>query len=120
MSDFFVVEVDDKDYNCNAAKTEAERAQGLQNIEELPNDKGMIFFHEKPDRHGYWMKNTKVPLTMIFLDGNGEVVDVKHRKDTMSLENKKPDQPCQIVIELPYNEDLNIAKKEGVTIYKNE
>ena len=51
----------------------AERAQGLMHRETLAMSAGMLFVYERPQRAGFWMKNTLVPLDMVFADPSGTV-----------------------------------------------
>ena len=55
----------------------AERAQGLMFRESLPKFSGMLFVYETPQPVAFWMKNTLIPLDMLFFDGEGRLVRVK-------------------------------------------
>jgi len=59
------------------ADTPEERAAGLMHREFLAEDMGMLFVFEEQKEQSFWMKNTLMPLDMIFVDENFEIVDVK-------------------------------------------
>jgi uncharacterized membrane protein (UPF0127 family) len=68
----------------------AERSQGLMFRESLGENSGMLFIFEKEGTQSFWMKNTLIPLDMIFIDKDLEIVKI-HR-DTKPCE----EDPCQI------------------------
>jgi uncharacterized membrane protein (UPF0127 family) len=63
------------------ALTPAQQQQGLMWIRELPRDAGMLFMHRVPRPMDMWMKNTYVPLDMLFFDAEGRITHI-HRNAT--------------------------------------
>ena len=58
------------------ADTEAKRQRGLMFRETLGPNEGMIFLFEEPGFYPFWMKNTLIPLDMLWLDGSARVVSI--------------------------------------------
>lgn len=63
-------------FNVEVADDEEERGRGLMFREHLGSYSGMLFVYEQPSTASFWMKNTLIPLDMVFLDQNGVVQHV--------------------------------------------
>lgn len=63
-------------FNIELADTDATRSRGLMHRERLPSAAGMLFIYDRPGRAVFWMKNTLIPLDMIFADPTGTVLRV--------------------------------------------
>ncbi|MCZ6723127.1 MAG: DUF192 domain-containing protein [Gammaproteobacteria bacterium] len=64
-------------YTLEIAKTPKQRQQGLMFRQQLDIREGMLFIYPQPGNHRIWMKNTRIPLSVIWLDENGVVIDVQ-------------------------------------------
>lgn len=63
-------------FAVSVADDDASRSQGLMNVPEMPRMAGMLFVYEAPQRATFWMRNTLIPLDMIFASPEGEVLRV--------------------------------------------
>lgn len=59
------------------ADTDDNRAEGLMNITQLPENTGMLFVFERTQTLSFWMKNTLIPLAIGFFDDQGILVDIQ-------------------------------------------
>jgi uncharacterized protein len=66
------------EFNIWVADTPAREEQGLMFVRELPADKGMAFADSQPRVWAMWMKNTYIPLDMLFVAADGRVVKIAH------------------------------------------
>lgn len=90
----FIVEV---------AETDDQRMQGLMYRESLPEGYGMYFIFEEEANRAFWMKNTLIPLDMIFIDAEGKIVHIQHDAlpcTTLACPNYPSDYPSQYVLEV--------------------
>lgn len=71
-----LITVGNKTYKCKLAESEEDKKQGLMNVESLPPDEGMLFVWDSEDTRQMWMKNTLIPLDMIAINDDDEVIMV--------------------------------------------
>lgn len=69
-----LVTIDGKQFNIELAKTDAEREKGLMNRDHLDANSGMLFVFNKSEIQTFWMKNTKIPLDIIWIN-RGRIVE---------------------------------------------
>lgn len=70
------INIGDKTYKCKIAKSEEDKRQGLMYVENLPPDEGMLFVWDSEDTRQMWMKNTLIPLDIIAINDDDEVIMV--------------------------------------------
>lgn len=93
------------------AKTQEERENGLMFCKELPQSQGMLFIFEQEDIYSFWMKNTLIPLDMIWLDKNKKVVFIKESAMPCGQEL------CETIIpqaKALYVLEINVGKSEDI------
>ena len=82
------------------ARTARQIQRGLMYREHLPPDSGMLFLLRRDKIQTFWMKNTLIPLDMIFVSGSMDVVGVVENAEPNSLTTRKVSRPSQYVIEV--------------------
>ena len=68
------VELGNQRYAIEIADDDAERARGLMFRDALPTGHGMLFIHDAEEPQAYWMKNTKIPLDILYFDDERKLV----------------------------------------------
>lgn len=103
------MQVGAKSFTLEVADTDAKRERGLMQRDSMDSEHGMIFLFTDERPLSFWMKNTRFPLDIIYLDAAGKIVSIKHMK-AYDLTSVPSDGPAKYAIEL--NEGL--AEKAGV------
>jgi uncharacterized membrane protein (UPF0127 family) len=89
------------EFHVELALTSEQRSQGLMYRREMAKDAGMLFdFGPHAGRASMWMKNTFIPLDMIFIRADGEVESIAERTTPHSLEAISSRRPVRYVLEL--------------------
>ena len=71
-------------FTVEIAKTDQERATGLMHRKELAEGKGMLFDFRPDQNVTMWMKNTLIPLDMIFIAGDGRIIRIAENTEPLS------------------------------------
>jgi uncharacterized membrane protein (UPF0127 family) len=82
------------------ALTNSQFARGLMHVRKLPDDAGMLFVYAEPDGRSMWMKNTYIPLDILFIRNNGTVSSVARHTEPLSLRSIASVEPVTLVLEL--------------------
>lgn len=92
------------------------RTTGLMYRDQLRPASGMIFLFPRDDEYAFWMKNTLIPLDMVWIDVNKKIVHVKHDVPPCKVENcpsYPPNVPSRYVLELAAGVAAQHALKAG-------
>lgn len=81
------------------ARTDEERARGLMGRTSLGRDEGMVFIFEREGVHGFWMKNTLLPLSIAFIDKEGKIVWITDM-EPLALSTHDPPRPVLYALEM--------------------
>lgn len=110
------IEIGDKEYNVTCAKTEEERIKGLQGVTELKEDEGMLFFFDEPQTVIFWMKDTLIPLDIIFIDEDMEVISIYKGKPESTIMAEEDN--VKFVLEV--NQNSGIKEGDELDIEEDE
>jgi len=104
-----------KTFTLEVADTRANKEYGLMHRDSMPADHGMIFVFSDETERRFWMRNTRIPLDIIYVSAAGKVVSVKQMKpydETGVLS----DGPAQYAIELNKDAASAAAVTQGMTV----
>ncbi|MDD5146456.1 MAG: DUF192 domain-containing protein [Candidatus Pacebacteria bacterium] len=109
-------------FRVELAQTEAERNKGLMFRDKLGPDRGMLFIFEQEGLYPFWMKNTLIPLDMIWINQNKEVVFIVENVQPCVQDfcpSINPDINASYVLELNAGTANKIGLKVGDTLTMN-
>ena len=92
------------------AATSREREQGLMHRKHLDPDAGMLFVYPFDSLQSFWMKNTFIPLDIIFIGNNRRIAGIAENTKPLSLERIQVDTPSRFILEV----NAGFAKKHGI------
>lgn len=104
-----------KSYTLEVADTDANRATGLMRRDFMPDDHGMIFVFNREQNLAFWMKNTRIPLDIVYLDQVGTIVSIKSMKPH-DIDSTPADAPAQYAIELNKGQADAAGLKTGMKV----
>ena len=106
----------DYSFNVEVVDTPESRAQGLMYRQELADDAGMLFDFKGEQPVSFWMRNTFIPLDMIFVDAKGVVKNIHVNARPHDPTGIPSDGPVQFVLEIPGGRSVEIGLKPGDTM----
>ena len=106
------VELAGRRFTLEVADDLDEMQRGLMYRQSMPRDRGMIFVYDREQILTFYMKNTYIPLDIIFLDSKGKVVSIKQMKP-LDLTSTSSDRPARFAIELNEGVARELGLKSG-------
>lgn len=106
----------DYDFDVEVVDTNESRAQGLMFVQELADDAGMLFDFKQEREVSFWMRNTFIPLDMIFVGADGVVKNIHVNARPHDVTGIPSEGPVQFVLEIPGGRSVEIGLKPGDTM----
>ena len=114
------VELGTQRYAVEVADDDAERARGLMFRDALEPGRGMLFVHEREEPQAYWMKNTRIPLDILYFDADHRLVSQQRDVPPCSLGDRCPPYPsaapARFVLELNAGEAARLGLEDGAEL----
>jgi uncharacterized protein len=98
------------DFSVWIAADPKSRARGLMYVRDMPANRGMLFLFEFPQEVAFWMKDTVLPLDLVFIDADGRVLNIAANAKPFSLDPIESDGDALAVLEVL----AGTAKKIGL------
>lgn len=105
------MKIGSRTFELEVARTSEQQETGLMKRDSMPADHGMIFVFSRPEVQSFWMKDTRIPLDILFLDGGGTIVSGGTMKP-YDLNSTSSMVPAQYAIEL----NAGAVKDAGVKV----
>lgn len=103
-------------FTVEIAATADERARGLMFRQELADDAGMLFDFQETRPVSFWMQNTYIPLDMIFIAANGQVMSIHEMARPLDTTSIPSGFPVRFVLEIPGGRSAEIGLEPGDTM----
>ncbi|MDQ3246588.1 MAG: DUF192 domain-containing protein [Pseudomonadota bacterium] len=100
-------------FTVEVARAPQEQANGLMHRQSLAPDRGMIFPYDPPQPASFWMKNTLIPLDIIFVREDGTIANIAENTVPLSLEMVLAIEPVSLVLEIPGGRSAELGIKAG-------
>lgn len=102
-----------REFSVEVATTPQQHAQGLMFRRKMAADSGMVFVYRQAQPISMWMKNTMIPLDMVFIGGSGVIIKIVERTIPMSQEIIASGGPVKSVLELNGGTASRLGLKVG-------
>ncbi|HVR64852.1 MAG TPA: DUF192 domain-containing protein [Polyangia bacterium] len=103
-------------FRVELARSPEEHERGLMYRGHLDPDAGMLFLFDRPSALTFWMKNTLIPLDMLFLDGDRKIVGIVENAEPQTLTSRRVPLPAQFVLEIGGGLAARLGIRPGATV----
>ena len=103
-------------FDIYLARTHAQQVRGLMFVRDLPAMTGMLFIYEGDDYRSIWMKNTYIPLDIVFARADGTVSSIVRNARPLTLESNRSTEHVRFVLEVNGGMTDKLAIGEGSTL----
>jgi uncharacterized membrane protein (UPF0127 family) len=114
------VELGGTRYQVELATSDETRARGLMFRDQMPDDHGMLFIHEREELQAYWMKNTKIALDILYFDAQRRLVSQSRDVPPCSAGDRCPPYPssgpARYVLELNAGQAEKLGLADGTKL----
>lgn len=107
-------ELHNKRFNVEIADDDAERERGLMFRDAMEADHGMLFVHDSEEPQAYWMKNTHIPLDILYFDSNRKLVAQVRNVPPCSAGDMCPSYPSEVPAK--YVLELNAGNADAMKL----
>ena len=104
------------EFLVDEAKTDAQQSRGMMFRETMGEDTGMIFEFAEPKIATIWMKNTSIPLDILFVRSNGKILKIEHSHKPYTLRSTSSEAVIAGVVELKGGESKRRGIRPGDTV----
>ncbi|MEO1580369.1 MAG: DUF192 domain-containing protein [Pseudomonadota bacterium] len=99
------------------ADTREKQRRGLMWVQSMPLDAGMIFDNSPARQVSMWMKNTLIPLDILFIDRKGRVINIERNNEPLALSTIASDAPARYTLELNGGRAESLGLKRGSHVW---
>ena len=103
-------------FSVELADEDAERAQGLMGRKALGPGKGMLFLYPTPREVAFWMRNTLIPLDMLFIDAGGKISRIHANAQPLDETPIPSGSPVQMVLEIAGGQAERLGLSPGMRL----
>lgn len=104
-------------FKVQVATKWSQQEKGLMFRKAMPPDEGMLFDFHQPSMQSFWMKNTFIPLDILFIRGDGTISSIASNTKPLSLKSIRSPEPVRAVLEINGGRAAALKIREGGKVH---